>query len=90
MPKNEQTIAINNIDKETVLAIAYQAIKNLNWIIQFAGEDKILGSTAGGWKAKGQQLLVSMENNEFTICSEMVNGESFDIFGKNKTGRYCY
>jgi rhomboid protease GluP len=84
MPKNEQTIAINNIDKETVLAIAYQAMKNLNWIIQFAGEDKILGSTAGGWKTKGQQLLVSMENNELTVCSEMVNGESFDIFGKNK------
>ncbi|MEY2918268.1 MAG: hypothetical protein RIS73_1982 [Bacteroidota bacterium] len=84
MPKNEQTIAINNIDKETILAIAYQAMKNLNWTIQFAGEDKILGSTAGGWKTKGQQLLVSMENNEFTVCSEMVNGESFDIFGKNK------
>jgi rhomboid protease GluP len=84
MPKNEQTIAINNIDKETILAIAYQAIKNLNWTIQFAGEDKILGSTAGGWKTKGQQLLVSMENNEFTVCSEMVNGESFDILGKNK------
>jgi rhomboid protease GluP len=84
MPKNEQTIAINNIDKETVLAIAYQAMENLNWTIQFAGEDKILGSTAGGWNAKGQQVLVSMENNEFTVCSEMVNGESFDILGKNK------
>ncbi len=84
MPKYEQSIVLTNVDKETVLAIGFQAMKNLNWTIQFAGEDKILGNTPKNWKTYGQQILISAENDLLTICSEMVKGESFDIGGKNK------
>lgn len=37
MPTQEQSIARNNMDKEMALAVSYEAIKNLQWTIQFAG-----------------------------------------------------
>lgn len=84
MPKHEQTIEIGNLDKETALAIGYQAMKDLNWTIQFAGEDKLLGNTPKNWKSYGQQILFGTENGGLSISSEMINGESFDLKGINK------
>ena len=84
MPKFEQAIDMANTDKETALAIAYQAMKNLEWPILFAGEDKLLGSTPKSWKNTGQQILFGVENGQLSISSEMINGESFDMMGKNK------
>lgn len=84
MPKFEQVIDIANTDKETALAIAYQAMKNLEWPILFAGEDKLLGSTPKNWKNAGQQILLGIENGQLNVSSEMINGESFDMLGKNK------
>jgi rhomboid protease GluP len=84
MPKQEQTIALNNTDKETALALGYEAMKKLNWTIQFAGENKISGHTPKNWKTVGQQIMIDVENGQLTISSEMVNGEIFDPRGKNK------
>ena len=53
MPKYEQAIDMANTDKETFLALGYQAMKNLNWTILFAGEEKLMGSTPKNWKNTG-------------------------------------
>lgn len=84
MPKHEQTIEISISDKETTLAIGYQAIKNLGWTVLFAGEEKLLGSTPKKWSSFGQQILIETNGSSLTVSSEMVNNESFDIGGKNK------
>jgi len=84
MPKHEQTIALNNMDTDTALAVGYQAMKNLNWPVQFAGENKLLGNTPKNWKTYGQQILLAVEDNLLTVTSEMGHGESFDVLGKNK------
>lgn len=84
MPKHEQAISLSNTDTELALAIGYQAMKNLGWTIQFAGANSILGSTPKNWKTFGQQILLDVQNDTLTITSEMVNGESFDMLGKNK------
>jgi len=84
MPKQEQTIALNNTDKETALAIGYEAMKKLNWTIQFAGENKISGHTPKSWKTYGQQIMIDVESGQLIISSEMVHGEIFDPRGKNK------
>ena len=84
MPKHEQTIALNNTDKETAFAIAYQAMKNSGWMVQFAGPDKLLGSTPKNWKNNPLQILITIAEGNLTVCSEMVSGESFDMMGKNK------
>ncbi len=84
MPKQEQSIPMQNTDTETVLALSYEAMKNLGWTVQFAGDNKISGSTPKTWKSNAQQILVGAENDMLTVSSEMVNGESFDMGGKNK------
>ncbi len=84
MPKHEQTIALNNTNKETAFAIAYQAMKNLGWMVQFAGPDKLLGSTPKSWKNNPLQILITIAEDNLTVSSEMISGESFDMMGKNK------
>lgn len=84
MPKHEQTIALNNTNKETAFAIAYQAMKNLGWMVQFAGPDKLLGNTPKNWKNNPLQILITIAEDNLTVSSEMISGESFDMMGKNK------
>ncbi|MGG9963961.1 rhomboid family intramembrane serine protease [Ferruginibacter sp. SUN106] len=84
MPKYEQTIALINTEKETAFAIAYQAMINLNWLPQYAGPDKLLGTTPKNWKTNPLQVIVTILDDSLTVSSEMVSGESFDMGGKNK------
>jgi rhomboid protease GluP len=84
MPKHEQLFAVNNLDTETALAISYQAFKNLNWDILFAGEKKIVGQTIKKWNANPQHMLISFNGNELSVVSEMIKDELMDIKGKNK------
>ena len=85
MPKQEQIIQFKTAPNETVLAIAYQAFKNIGWDVLFAGADTLLGSTPKKWNNKGQEIRAGFNtNNEFEVISEMINGESFDITGINK------
>jgi rhomboid protease GluP len=84
MPKHEQTITINGLDKETALAISYQAMKDLNWTAQYAGEEKLFGKTQKDWKNFPLQIMITAGNDSLSVSSEMFNGESFDMRGKNK------
>lgn len=84
MPKQEQVFVLNNLDKETALAISYQALKDLNWDILFAGEEKILGQTIKKWNANPLQVIVSYNGSELNVSSEMIKDEMLDITGKNK------
>jgi rhomboid protease GluP len=83
MPKHEQTLTINT-DAETALAQAYQAMHELQWDILFAGDNSLQCKTPRNWKTYGQQILVTIEYNQLTITSQMVNGEAMDIGGRNK------
>lgn len=84
MPKYEQVVPFNKIDKEKVLAIGYQAMQQLNWDISFVVEDSLVGNTKKNWKTKGQQIVLTVAGSSFTVTSNMVNGELSDISGKNK------
>ena len=84
MPKYEQTVALNNTDKETAFAIAYQAMKNSGWTIKFAGPDKLLGNTPKNWKNNPLQVMITIVNDSLIVSSETITDESFDVLGKNK------
>ncbi|MGG9971770.1 rhomboid family intramembrane serine protease [Ferruginibacter sp. SUN002] len=84
MPKQEQTITVSDTDKETILAISYQAIKNLGWTVHYAGEEKLSAGTIKKWNNYPQLILIESNGTTLTVSSEMVHGESFDIGGKNK------
>ena len=84
MPKKEQSITLTNMDTETALAISYQAFKELDWQVLFAGEDKLLAQTPKKWNTNPQQVIVASAGSELIISSEMINNELADITGKNK------
>ena len=84
MPKQEQSITVSSLDKETILAISYSAFKQLNWDVQYAGDEKLLALTPKSWKANSVQIIATAANGQLAVSSEMIHGESFDMGGKNK------
>jgi rhomboid protease GluP len=84
MPKHQEQISVTGLDSTNLLAIAYESFTKLGWAIDFAGNGKLLASTAKSWKTKGQQILVGDNDGGFVVQSELINGETLDITGKNK------
>ena len=75
MPRYEQTILLNGMDTETALALAYEALKNLQWEIVLAGQDTLLGHTLKSWKSKGQQVRCTVTYQTLSVTSETVSGD---------------
>jgi len=84
MLKYEQTIDISGLDAETILAISYSALQQLNWTVLYAGDDTLQAATPKSWRNYAQQVLITASNEQFIVSSEMVHGETFDIGQKNK------
>lgn len=84
MPEKTQTIAVNGWDANSLLARAYETFDNLNWTIKYAGENTLISYTPGKWDYTGEEITVKTSNDELSITSKMVQGQSFDIQGKNK------
>lgn len=84
MPEKSQTIAVNGLNASAVLAIAYGTLEKLEWVIKYAGENILIAYTPANWNYKGNEITVQTKDNELTITSKMVHGESFDILGKYK------
>jgi rhomboid protease GluP len=84
MPKQEQTITVNGLDKESILAVCYTSFKQLNWVTRFAGEERLLGATPKKWNANSQPVIATAADNTLTVSSETTAGELMDVMGKNK------
>jgi rhomboid protease GluP len=84
MPRKEQTIAITGSNRETILAACYYSFNKLGWPVKYAGEDILLGKTPKSWNTNSLDIVARATDQELTVSSEMVQGESFDMLGKNK------
>lgn len=84
MPEKTQTITVNGWPANSLLVRAYETFDHLNWTIKYAGENVLIAYTPGKWDHTGEEITVKTNNNELSINSKMVHGESFDITGKNK------
>ena len=84
MPKKEQTISVSGSNRETILAACYYTFDKLGWTVKFAGEDILSGTTPKNWNTNSQEITTKTSDHELTVSSEMVQGESFDMLGKNQ------
>jgi rhomboid protease GluP len=84
MPQHEQSLALPDMDVQTVLAQAYQAMQQLDWTILFAIDNTLVASTPKNWKTKGQQIVCTIADDVLLIKSVMVNNEVADISSVNK------
>ena len=75
MPKQEQTIAVNDTDKDSILSYCYGSFKQLNWQMLYANDNTLMAETSKGWNNRSQQIIVTIEDNMLTVCSEMTGDE---------------
>src|SRR4249919_2975508 len=84
MPHYEDTIDLYDLDKDTSLALAYEAFKEFKWEVLYAGENSLSGSNGIKWRKGGEQILCKINGQVLTVRSEMVGGELTDIREINK------
>ncbi len=84
MPQKEQTIIIEGYDAESMLALAYGAFERIGWNTQYAGPVALVAHTPKSWNKNADEVIIIIDRSEMKITSKLVNGEVYDIFGKNK------
>ena len=84
MPEKTQAITVNGFDKGSLQALAYGTLESLGWTIKYAGEKAVVAYTAKSWNKHSNEITVETADNQLTITSKMIHGESFDMMGKNK------
>ena len=90
MPRFEHTIPLNGLDTEAALAIAYEAMKKLQWDIVLAGHDTLLGHTPKSWKSKGQQINCTFTFSTLTVTSETVNSDLPNMSGIHQNNTIAF
>src|SRR5215471_18539099 len=84
MPQKSQTIAVPGYDTAKIQAIAYGALEQLNWTIKYAGNNIILGYTPKSWNKYANEITIRTEDNQLSVNSKMIHGESFDLMGRTR------
>jgi rhomboid protease GluP len=83
MPQHEQTVSLQGMEPENAMALALQTFQQLQWPALLAMEKILVANTPRNWKTYGQQIVVTIDNGQLTVKSEMVNGESLDLGKRN-------
>jgi rhomboid protease GluP len=84
MPKYEETIVLTSVDRDTALALTYEAFTTLGWTAKFSGESTLLAITPKQWKQIGEQVSVNYDAGRLHITSSMINGELIAPRKRNK------
>jgi len=84
MPSKKQDFTFPQLNKEEILLFSFGASKELGWKPLYAGPDALVMYTPRSWKKKADEIFIRADAGKMIITSNMVNGESFDLFGRNK------
>jgi rhomboid protease GluP len=84
MPQKVQTISVAGYDANLLQAIAYGSFQKLNRNVKYAGDIILIGYTPKAWNRYEDEIIIKTTDNQLTITSKLVHGESFDMMGKNK------
>ncbi len=80
----QDTIVLQNIDRDTALALTYEAFTTLGYTGAFVNGDSILAFTQKKWKQVGEQIFVEYSEGNLVVTSSMINGEIMDLKKKNR------
>ncbi len=84
MPEKSETISVSGYDASRLQALAYGAFQHLGWTVKYAGVNILLAYTPKSWGRCGNEITAKTEDNQLTVTSKMIHGESFDIRGRTK------
>lgn len=82
--KYEKSLTFQDIDKATLFALCYQAMKKLQLNILFAGTDTLIATTPKIWNSKGQQIMCRVQANQLFVSSETIDAKVADMDGINE------
>jgi len=83
MPRKEQFVTTAGLAKESILVLCYYCFEQLNWNTIFADDTRLMANTPKTWNRRGQQVIITADDNGFSISSATTGDELFDIADKN-------
>jgi rhomboid protease GluP len=84
MPEKSQSITVSGYEAAAIQRLAYGVFLELGWTIKYAGDNILLAYTNRKWNKWNDEITIATCDNELTITSKMIHGESFDMMGRNK------
>jgi len=82
-PKYEQQLQLNGLNDQYYLAVALQAIKNLDWRVSYQGTDGLIAYTKFSISSYSDEVKVMVFEDTVTISSRCTGTQMLDL-GKNK------
>jgi rhomboid protease GluP len=82
-PKFEQELDLNGLDSKHYLAIALEAVKQLDWKINYKSRSGFIAIIGGGLFNTMEEFRIVIQDTKVFITSKRVTSGMYD-FGKNK------
>lgn len=82
-PKFEQELDLNGLDPKHYLAIALEAVKQLDWKINYTSRSGLIAIIGGGLFSTVEEFRIVIQDTNVFITSKRVSSGMYDA-GKNK------
>lgn len=82
-PKHTETIAVQNLNTQQILALIYATATQLNWQINYLSNNGIIAYTNNGTFTFNAEVTIKITGNDIVIESVSTGNEMFD-WGRNK------
>jgi rhomboid protease GluP len=82
-PKHSEVITHSNISKEQFMALAMEAIKNLEWTASGVRQNRIIAYKSMSLSSWGEEIIIEVEERLATIESKSTGSQLID-WGKNQ------
>jgi len=82
-PKYEQSLDLNGLNPEYYLVVALDAIKQLDWSINYTSKSGLVAIIGGGAFSSAEEFKLIIQNGAVSIISKTLSSGMYD-WGKNK------
>lgn len=84
MPQKSTIIPLAGYDISAVRSLAYGVLTDLDWKVEYASPLTIVAYTLSKGQKRLEEITVQAADGQITITSKLINGEVFDMPGRNK------
>lgn len=88
-PKHTETISINNLNQQQLLALVFETAQQLQWKISYVSNSGIIAFTNNGMFKFNAQVTIKINNSDVEIESASTGREMYDM-GRNKKTVHNY
>jgi rhomboid protease GluP len=82
-PKYEQSLDLNGLDPEHYLVISLDAVKQLDWSINYTSKSGLVAIIGGGAFSSAEEFKLVIQDGTVSITSKTLSSGMYD-WGKNK------